>query len=78
MPENAIIRWYSYTCKSSDFRVFLEHIGIVISILYIFFILDCNIFLKNPARQIYYRLFYPYETSTSRERQDYYLIFGKN
>jgi hypothetical protein len=67
---------FIYECKSSDLNPFLKQIVIGISILHIFFILDYKLFLRNPAGQHYYSLFYPYETIfipiDNREREDYY------
>jgi hypothetical protein len=67
---------FIYDYKSSDFNPFFKQIVIGISIIHIFFILDYKLFLRNPAGQHYYSLFYPYETIffpvDNKEREDYY------
>jgi hypothetical protein len=67
---------FIYECKPLEFNPFFKKIVIGVSILHIFFIIDYKLFLKNPAGQHYYSLFFPYETVffpfDNKEREDYY------
>lgn len=67
---------FIYEKKTLELGILAKKLIVVITLVHIFFIIDYKLFIKNPAGQHYYSLFFPYETIfvpvDVHEREDFY------